>query len=105
MNWKNENCIELVRAILALKTPDETRRFLRDLMTEDEIKEFANRLAAARMLSQKIPYSAIVKVTGLSSTTVARVSKWLNGPQGGYKTILARLHHHTQNSREEIGCG
>jgi TrpR-related protein YerC/YecD len=105
MNWKNENCRDLARAILALKTADETRRFLRDLMTEAEIKEFSNRLQAARMLSQKIPYSAIVKTTGLSSTTVARVSKWLNGPLGGYKTILNRIHHHNQHSREEIGRG
>lgn len=105
MNWKNENCRDLARAILALKTPDETRRFLRDLMTEAEIKEFSNRLQAARMLTQKIPYSAIVKITGLSSTTVARVSKWLNGPLGGYKTILNRIHHHNQRSREEIGRG
>ena len=105
MNWNLPENKKLVEAILSLKTENETRRFLRDLMTEAEIKEFSNRLQAARMLSQKIPYSAIVKTTGLSSTTVARVSKWLNGPLGGYKTILNRLHHHTQNSREEIGCG
>ena len=104
MNWGDQDYKNLVGAFLALKNPGETRRFLRDLMTEDEIKEFANRLAAARMLSQKVPYSAIVKVTGLSSTTVARVSKWLNGDQGGYKTILDRLHR-ARPSREEAGCG
>jgi len=103
MNWKDKNYDNLAKAILVLKTADETRRFLRDLMTRAEIKEFSNRLQAAQMLSQKIPYSAIVKITGLSSTTVARVSKWLNGPLGGYKTVLTRLHR--QRSREEIGCG
>jgi TrpR-related protein YerC/YecD len=103
MDWKNEDKQKLIEAFLTLKTVKETEAFLRDLMTEAEIKEFANRFKAAQMLSEKVPYSAIIKVTGLSSTTVARVSKWLNGPLGGYKTILNRLHHHNQSSREEIG--
>ena len=61
---------------------------------ENIIKEFAKRLKAAEMLTDKIPYSIIEKETGLSSTTVARVAKWLNGKGGGYKTIINRLHHH-----------
>ena len=87
---------------MALKEDDETRRFLRDLMTEKEIEEFAKRLKAAEMLTEKIPYSVIEKKTGLSSTTVARVAKWLNGKGGGYRTIINRLHHHrsTQPRRE-----
>jgi TrpR-related protein YerC/YecD len=105
MDWKNEDKQNLISAFLASKTIGETQAFLRDLMTEDEIKEFANRLKAARMLSEKIPYSAIVNATGLSSTTIARVSKWLNGPLGGYKTILNRLHRRNQRSRAEIGRG
>ncbi|MFA6376697.1 MAG: YerC/YecD family TrpR-related protein [Candidatus Paceibacterota bacterium] len=103
MNWKNDDNQKLINAFLALENIGEAQAFLRDLMTEDEIKEFANRLKTAQMLSEKIPYSTIIKTTGLSSTTVARVSKWLNGPSGGYKTILNRLHHRNQSSREEIG--
>jgi len=83
----------LIQAILELKNPNEARRFLRDLMTEKEIKEFGKRFKAAVMLSQNIPYSVIENETGLSSTTVARVSKWLNGRGGGYRSIIARLHH------------
>lgn len=79
---------------MALKTKSEAQRFLRDLMTEKEIKEFSKRLKAAEMLTDKVPYSAIEKETGLSSTTVARVARWLNGRGGGYKTIINKLHHH-----------
>ena len=79
---------------MALKTENEAGRFLRDLMTEKEIEEFAKRLKAAEMLTEKIPYSTIEKETGLSSTTVARVAKWLNGKGGGYKIIINKLHHH-----------
>lgn len=94
MDWKSKENQRLIQAILALKTENEAGRFLRDLMTEKEIKEFAKRLKAAEMLTEKIPYSIIEKETGLSSTTVARVAKWLNGKGGGYKTIINKLHHH-----------
>lgn len=94
MDWKSKKNKRLIQAILALKTEDEAGRFLRDLMTEKEIEEFAKRLKAAEMLTEKVPYSVIESETGLSSTTVARVAKWLNGKGGGYKTIINRLHHH-----------
>ena len=84
----------MVQALLALKTPDAARRFLRDLMTEKEIEEFGKRLAAAEMLTAQIPYSIIEKETGLSSTTVARVAKWLRGSEGGYRTVISALHNH-----------
>lgn len=83
-----------MEAILKLKSTQEAKKFLRDLLTEQEILEFGKRWQAAQMLSQKIPYSAIEKKTGLSSTTVARISKWLNRGMGGYKLMINRLNHH-----------
>jgi uncharacterized protein YerC len=47
MNWKNTNNQRLVKAILALETETEAERFLRDLMTENEIIEFSGRLQSA----------------------------------------------------------
>lgn len=91
MNWNSKENERLVEAILTLKTADEARHFLRDLMTAGEIEEFAKRFETATLLAQHVPYSTIEKKTGLSSTTVARVSKWLNGKEGGYKLILERL--------------
>jgi len=85
---------KLYQAILALKNEDECRRFLRDLLTEPEINEFANRWKVALMLDQKIQYERIAKDTGMSSTTIARISKWLNNGMGGYKLILKRLSNH-----------
>jgi TrpR-related protein YerC/YecD len=95
MDWNESKNKALVQAVLALRGGDEARRFLRDLLTPDEIEEFANRFRAAELLSQKTSYSKIEKETGLSSATVARVSKWLKGKEGGYRTIIARLHHHS----------
>ena len=93
MDWKKPENKALIEAVLALKSPDEARRFLRDLLTEGEIEEFAKRLQTAALLSEKVPYSSIVRQTGFSSTTVARVSKWLHHGTGGYKTVLTRVAH------------
>jgi TrpR-related protein YerC/YecD len=93
MNWKDKESNTLVEALLALKSPAEARRFLRDLLTEGEIEEFAKRLQTAQMLSAKDSYPAIQKATGFSTTTIARVSKWLQTGEGGYRLVLNRLHH------------
>ncbi len=93
MDWKKPENRCLIEAVLALRSPDEARAFLRDLLTEGEIEEFAKRLQTATMLTDKVPYSSIVRQTGFSSTTVARVSRWLQKGEGGYRTIIARMHH------------
>jgi TrpR-related protein YerC/YecD len=97
IDWNARANKQLTEAVLALKNTDEAKRFLRDLMTETEIQEFANRLEAARLLSMDVQYNAITESTGLSSTTIARISKWLKGSLGGYRLILNRIgsHHHT----------
>lgn len=89
---------KLIDVILALKSQDEAEKFLRDLLTESEIDEFSNRWQAAKMLDNNIPYTQIIKKTGLSSTTVARISKWLNSGMGGYRLMLDRLNHHNKPS-------
>lgn len=97
INWSERKNKQLVNALLTLNTPDEAERFLRDLLTEPEIKEFANRLEAASSLSKDVYYDAIIEDTGLSSTTIARIKKWLTGPLGGYRLVLSRLSNHHHN--------
>lgn len=90
---------ELYTAILSLQTEEECKKFLGDLLTEAEMNEFSNRWKVANMLNKKIDYKKIEKETGMSSTTIARISKWLNGKLGGYKLMLAKsngiINHHT----------
>lgn len=83
-----------MRVILRLKTTDEARRFFRDLLTEEELMEFGNRWLAARLLAKGVSYTKIQRRTRLSSTTIARVSKWLNKGMDGYKLMLQRISHH-----------
>jgi len=93
---KNSSADELFEAILALASVNEARNFFRDLLTEKELLEFANRWKTARLLNKKVPYAQIEKETGMSSTTIARVQKWLTRGMGGYKLAIERLnaHHH-----------
>lgn len=100
--WNTLKTRSLFNAILLLKNQDEALRFFRDLLTEEEILEFSRRWQAAEMLNKKIPYTQIVEETGLSSTTVARVQRWLQGKLGGYRLMIKRIGHHThvpQHSR------
>lgn len=84
---------KLYQAILSLKTESECRKFLRDLLTEPEIKEFSNRWVVAQMLDKRINYETIEKQTGMSSTTIARISKWVNNGMGGYQLMLKRINN------------
>ncbi len=89
--WDNSKTKDLFEAILTLKNIKEAKKFFRDLLTEQEIIEFGKRWQAVKMLNKGITYPIIEKETGLSSTTIARVSKWLNKGMGGYKLVLKKL--------------
>ena len=102
MTWKTPPKRNLVRAVLALENADQAQRFLRDLLTPNEIEEFATRLQTADMLSRNVPYTTIVKTTGFSSTTVARVAKWLKSGMNGYQLVLAKLHHPVAQRRSGL---
>jgi len=95
--WDNKKTEDLMKAILTIKNADEAKMFFRDLLSEQEIIEFASRWQAAKMLNKNIPYTQVEKETGLSSTTVARVSKWLKRGKNGYKLALKRLSVHRHN--------
>lgn len=90
MHWDNPETKALVDALLELRNSGEAKKFLRDLLTESEIAEFSMRWKVARMLAEGIPYTQIEAETGLSSTTIARVSKWINHGTGGYRMMLRR---------------
>jgi TrpR-related protein YerC/YecD len=81
---------DLYTAILELGSLQEARKFFRDLLTEYEISEFAERWKAARMLADGRSYAEIAEETGLSSRTIARVARWLKRGKGGYTMALKR---------------
>lgn len=65
--------------------------FLRDLLSENEILEFSRRFEVAKLLTEKVSYVEIEKRTGMSSTTIARISKFLNWENKGYSDAISKL--------------
>ncbi len=80
----------LVSAFLAMRTSGEMKAFLRDLLTESELVEFAKRFRAARSIAKSIHYDVIEEETGLSSRTIARVKQWYKYGKGGYQLAIRR---------------
>ncbi|HVY67820.1 MAG TPA: YerC/YecD family TrpR-related protein [Patescibacteria group bacterium] len=102
--WDNQQSESLFKAILRLKNLTEARSFFRDLLTPAEIAEFASRWEAAQLLAEQVPYVIISRRTGLSSTTIARIAKWLKQGRGGYRLMLQRLaagHRHNSSFLEQ----
>ena len=87
----NKDLNKLYEAIISLNSVEECKNFLRDLLTKTEINEAAMRWKVARLLSEGSTYIEIERITGLSSTTVARVHKWLKKGKGGYSEMLKNI--------------
>lgn len=86
----NKNISELIEAVVKLEDASEAQKFLRDLMTDKELIEFGKRWKVARMLSEGVTYVEIEKSTGMSSTTIARIHKWVKEGEGGYNLMIKK---------------
>jgi TrpR-related protein YerC/YecD len=83
---------ELAGAFATLRSPDELRRFLRDLCTLSELEALAHRWQIARLLDEgALSYLEIAERAGGSTATVTRVAQWLRAGAGGYRIVLDRV--------------
>ncbi len=88
--WISEPLRELAAAVATLRDGDEALRFLRDLCTVNELREFAARWEVARLLDEGVSYHDISERTGASSATISRVNQWLRYGRDGYRLMLDR---------------
>ena len=86
---RTEEVEAMLRTFAALDNPDDIFALLMDMCTIREISEMSQRLEVARLLADKVPYTEIQKRTGVSTTTISRVSKCLNYGAGGYARAVA----------------
>lgn len=86
----------LIEALTALETGEETRRFLVDLCTPAELRALAERWQVAQLLDgTDLSYRDISAQTGVSTTTIGRVARFLKDePHQGYRIVLDRLQDH-----------
>ena len=81
----------LLLAISKLRTVEEIRDFLGDLLSGPEITKIVNRWQAIELLNNKQNYLDIQKQTGLSSATIAKMSTSLKYGTGILRKILERM--------------
>lgn len=81
----------LCAALLTLRSVEECRNFFRDLCTPAELQAMADRWAVVELLERALPYREIHKQTGVSVTTIGRVSRCLTLGNGGYRIVADRL--------------
>ena len=89
--WMTDETAELASAFVALQDEGEAMRFLRDLCTVTELREFGERWHVARLLDAGQSYAEIARQTGASSATISRVNQWLRYGRGGYRLVIDRL--------------
>ena len=84
---------DLCAALLTPESVEEMRRLLVDLCTPAEIRTLAERWHVARLLDQdELSYREIQEATGVSTTTVVRVARFLKQePHRGYRRALDAL--------------
>jgi len=90
------NITGLNKALSELKTVEEVRRFLVDLCTPAEIRALSERWLVAQLLDgTEMSYRDISAQTGVSTTTIGRVARFLKDePHQGYRIVLDRIKDH-----------
>jgi TrpR-related protein YerC/YecD len=83
----------LADAFVLLETSEEARAFLTDLCTPSELHALGERWHVARLLDEgRMTYRDIHDQTGVSTTTIVRVARFLKQEAiGGYRLVLDRL--------------
>lgn len=94
---KSESADYLFKAILQLKDIDECYKFFEDLCTVPEIKAMSQRIVVAKMLSDNVVYSNIVKKTGASTATISRVNRSLEYGCDAYSMVFSRMAEEEKN--------
>lgn len=84
---------DLCNALLTAENAADMRRLLLDLCTPAEIRTMAERWHVARLLDESgLPYREIHERTGVSTTTIVRVGRFLRQePHQGYRNAINRL--------------
>lgn len=84
---------ELAEALIELSSKEEARALLADLCTPAENHTLAERWHVARLLDGgDLTYREIHEATGVSTTTIVRVARFLRQETyGGYRLLLDRL--------------
>ena len=97
---RSELIEELAQALVGLTDRGEARALLADLCTPAEVHTLAERWHVAQLLDEgKLTYREIHEQTGVSTTTIVRVARFLRQENyGGYRALLAKMRGRNDDS-------
>lgn len=83
---------QLAAALASLDSPADARALLADLCTPAEVHTLAERWHVAQLLDTgQLTYREIHEATGVSTTTIVRVARFLRQEENrGYRLLLDR---------------
>lgn len=81
----------LYTAISGLKSRDEIKNFLKDLLTESERVMVGRRILIAQKLLENKTYEKIVAEMHVGFDTIMRVHRWLEDESDGYEKAVDAL--------------
>lgn len=87
----------LYSAISSLKSRDEVKAFLKDLLTESERIMIGRRIIVAQRLLEDKSYVEIKQELGVGVDTIMKVHKWLEDENYGYEETIKKLEKKYKN--------
>mgnify|MGYP001612853127 FL=1 len=77
----------------SIRNPQDVKAFYYDFFTKTERVMFAKRLAVAMMLHKQFSYEDVVYILHVSTSTINRVSEWLDkGGESTKKLLQKRMY-------------
>lgn len=91
--------------VALLKSREEVKNFLKDLLTLSEMVMLSRRIQIAKMLLEGNTQEEIRRKIKVGFSTINQVEKWLNNGFGGYKKIIKKyqLEYPARNEFEKYG--
>jgi len=88
---KMDLMLDLIYAFGIVRKPAETAVFLQDLLTSNEIRNLSIRLRIAKLLLAGFTFTEIIHNLHVSSTTITKVSIWLEQGGVGFRNVISKL--------------
>jgi len=87
----------------AIETPDSLKSFLKDLLTDSELRMIQNRWRIARLLDEGKPIREVAAEAKVGTDTVERISKKISGGTGGLQKALEMVRGEVRKLEQKKG--
>ena len=101
-NERIEYLDALYTAVESLKSREEVKNFLRDLLTEGERIMIGRRIIIAKRLLENQSYEQIIREMKVGPDTIMRVHRWLEDDIDGYEKVVKKLEKVFESRQEKI---